>query len=195
MGLPLSSAATLSIVRLGRALPVCLPRGLFSHHRAALGAARRPTLPVVRPVARGVAVPITRPEAHGGFVTRGARARPHPPHRPSRCLRGPAWPQFPSPVEATRGGGPRTAPPVPVATSSRPRPGPAPSLVTARPRPCPAAAPAAALLCVRVWVWQVGGGGCVDSPAPPPPLSPTAAATAEGGGCVGDNGVVLGGGV
>ncbi|CAI7893777.1 unnamed protein product [Closterium sp. NIES-53] len=33
---------------------------------------------------------------------------------------------------------------------------------------------------------------CAASPAPPPP-SPTAAAAAEGGGCVGDEGVVLGG--
>ncbi|CAI7739299.1 unnamed protein product, partial [Closterium sp. NIES-53] len=51
-------------------------------------------------------------------------------------------------------------------------------------------------LCLRgVWGWRVGRGGYVASPAPPPPLSPTAAATAEGGGCVGAKGVVLEGGV
>ncbi|CAI7793018.1 unnamed protein product [Closterium sp. NIES-54] len=41
--------------------------------------------------------------------------------------------------------------------------------------------------------WRLGGGGCVASPAPPPPSSPTAAPVAEGGGCVGVYGVVLGG--
>ncbi|CAI7853794.1 unnamed protein product, partial [Closterium sp. NIES-54] len=41
--------------------------------------------------------------------------------------------------------------------------------------------------------WRLGGGGCVASPAPLPPSSPTAAAVAEGGGCVGVYGVVLGG--
>ncbi|CAI7860322.1 unnamed protein product [Closterium sp. NIES-54] len=46
-----------------------------------------------------------------------------------------------------------------------------------------------------VWGWRVGGGGCVASPDPPPTRSPTAVAAAEGGGCVGTDGVVLGGGV
>ncbi|CAI7812591.1 unnamed protein product, partial [Closterium sp. NIES-53] len=41
----------------------------------------------------------------------------------------------------------------------------------------------------RVWGWRV----CEPSPAPPPLPSPTAAAATEGGGCVGAEGVVLGG--
>ncbi|CAI7811115.1 unnamed protein product, partial [Closterium sp. NIES-53] len=40
-----------------------------------------------------------------------------------------------------------------------------------------------------VWGWRV----CEPSPPPPPPPSPTATAAAEGGGCVGAEGVVLGG--
>ncbi|CAI7789121.1 unnamed protein product, partial [Closterium sp. NIES-53] len=43
------------------------------------------------------------------------------------------------------------------------------------------------------WGWRLGGDGCVASPAPLPPSSPTAAAVAEGGGCVGVYEVVLGG--
>ncbi|CAI7847765.1 unnamed protein product [Closterium sp. NIES-53] len=87
-----SAAATLSIARLGRALPACLPRAhgarpfffpprargarRFSDRRAALGATRRPSLPVVRPMARGGALPVARLGAHGGFVAQGARVRP-----------------------------------------------------------------------------------------------------------------------
>ncbi|CAI7826594.1 unnamed protein product [Closterium sp. NIES-54] len=83
MGPPLASAAAaaiLPIACLGRALSFSQLRAhgarRFSDRRAALGAARRPTLPVVRPVARGGALPVARSGAHDGFVARGARAWP-----------------------------------------------------------------------------------------------------------------------
>ncbi|CAI7787470.1 unnamed protein product [Closterium sp. NIES-53] len=85
-----------------------------------------------------------------------------------------------SPVAAHRG---RASPPFcrlfrrPGGRASAP-----PDVVTALPfRPAPA----------LVWGWRVEGGGCVASPAPPPTPSPTAAAAAEGGGCVGDDGLIL----
>ncbi|CAI7857064.1 unnamed protein product [Closterium sp. NIES-54] len=132
MGPPLASAdaaAVLPIARLGRALFFCLPRAhgarqfffpprtrgtrRFSACRAALGTARRPVLPVVRPVERDGALPVALPGACGVFVARrdaaGARARPS--CRSSRCHWGPARAPSPPPV-ARRGalGGRRVAP-------------------------------------------------------------------------------------
>ncbi|CAI7819792.1 unnamed protein product [Closterium sp. NIES-53] len=91
--------------------------------------------------------------------------------------------------------------PAPVFVAALPCPARPCSVVALPPsslQPCPVAAPAAALPCVGVWGWRVWGCRvCAASPAPTPPPSPspTAAAAAEGGGYVGADGVVLGGGV
>ncbi|CAI7903861.1 unnamed protein product [Closterium sp. NIES-54] len=98
------------------------------------------------------------------------------------ALEGPcAAPSLPSPVEAPSGA--RALP-----------------LLQLADRPCsPRAAPAAREpplpppVIVQLRGGGYGGGGCASSLAPPPPLSPIAASAAEGGGCVGAEGVVLGG--
>ncbi|CAI7744478.1 unnamed protein product [Closterium sp. NIES-53] len=228
MGPPLSSAATLSIARLGRALPVCLPRAFFfpPHARA-----RGSFLTVAPPwgprdallcpscAPWRAAVPcLSRAPGRTAVLSPGGLVRVPPPLVARRgAYGGPRSPNYVACQGDPGGGGDlggrASAPPVPVATSSQPRPGPAPSLVAARPRPrpgpapllvaarprpcpgparlCPAAAPATALPCVRVWGWRVGDGRCVGSPAPPPTPSPTATAAAEGGGCVGDDRLIL----
>ncbi|CAI7779302.1 unnamed protein product, partial [Closterium sp. NIES-53] len=199
MGPPKLPLSTLPIARLGRALSFYLPRAhgvrpffflprargarRFSTRCAALGAARRPDLHVVRPVARDGALPVARLGAHGGFVAPGgscaapsspvvvplgARAAPL---SVARCgaLGGPRVTPFPSSVEATLGGategGHASAPPVFVAALPGPAlPGPA-----VRPRPCPGPALpgpppvfVAALPSVGVWGGEYGGESWVE---------------------------------
>ncbi|CAI7916834.1 unnamed protein product, partial [Closterium sp. NIES-53] len=111
MGPPMLPLSSLPIARLGHALSFCLPRARGARPRAAvfcpfaaLGAARHPDLPVVRPMARDGALSIARPGAHGGFAAPGGScaALPSPVVAPSGARAAP-------PSVARRGalGGPR----------------------------------------------------------------------------------------